>query len=143
MSAPHPQGEGAERAMRMALDQAAMAPEDLGYINLHGTATEQNDRVEALAVQRLCGDLVPCSSTKHLTGHTLGAAGAMEAALSWLLLSRGMPIPEQDFSDCHPDATLGSFGLVTRPQSLQKMTILSNSFAFGGNNASILLGKVK
>lgn len=143
MSAPHPQGEGAERAMRMALDQAAMTPEELGYINLHGTATEQNDRVEALAVQRLCGDLVPCSSTKHLTGHTLGAAGAMEAALSWLLLSRGMLLPAQDFSQCQPDATLGSFGLITEPQPLQKMTILSNSFAFGGNNASILLGKVK
>ncbi|CAM3809370.1 beta-ketoacyl-[acyl-carrier-protein] synthase II [Rouxiella silvae] len=141
MSAPHPQGEGAERAMRMALEQAGMAPEDLGYINLHGTATEQNDRVEAQVVQRLFGDRVPCSSTKHLTGHTLGAAGATEAALCWLLLTRDMALPEQDFSQCTPDASLGEFGLVTQPQRLQKSAILSNSFAFGGNNASILLGK--
>jgi len=141
MSAPHPQGEGAERAIRMALEQAGMAPEDLGYINLHGTATEQNDRVEAQVVQRLCGDRVPCSSTKHLTGHTLGAAGATEAALCWLLLTRDMALPEQDFSQCTPDASLGEFGLVTQPQRLQKSAILSNSFAFGGNNASILLGK--
>ncbi len=141
MSAPHPQGEGAERAMRMALEQARMTPDDLGYINLHGTATEQNDRVEAQVVQRLCGDSVPCSSTKHLTGHTLGAAGATEAALCWLLLTRDMALPEQDFSQGTPDALLGEFGLVTQPQRLQKPAILSNSFAFGGNNASILMGK--
>jgi len=141
MSAPHPQGEGAERAMRMALEQARMTPDDLGYINLHGTAPEQNDRVEAQVVQRLFGDSVPCSSTKHLTGHTLGAAGATEAALCWLLLTRDMALPEQDFSQGTPDALLGEFGLVTQPQRLQKPAILSNSFAFGGNNASILMGK--
>ena len=141
MSAPHPQGEGAERAMRMALEQARMTPDDLGYINLHGTATEQNDRVEAQVVQRLCGDSVPCSSTKHLTGHTLGAAGATEAALCWLLLTRDMALPEQDFSQGTPDALLGEFGLVTQPQRLQKPALWSNSFAFGGHNASILMGK--
>ena len=140
MSAPHPQGEGAERAMRMALQQAGMVAEDLGYINLHGTATEQNDRVEAQVIARLCGNRVPCSSTKHLTGHTLGAAGATEAALSWLLLTRAIPLPRQDFSRSAADARLGDIGLVTDEQYLAKGAILSNSFAFGGNNASILLG---
>jgi 3-oxoacyl-[acyl-carrier-protein] synthase-1 len=140
MSAPHPQGEGAERAMRMALQQAGMVAEDLGYINLHGTATEQNDRVEAQVIARLCGNRVHCSSTKHLTGHTLGAAGATEAALSWLLLTRVIPLPRQDFSCSSVDASLGDIGLVTDEQYLAKAAILSNSFAFGGNNASILLG---
>ncbi|ORJ24571.1 beta-ketoacyl-[acyl-carrier-protein] synthase family protein [Rouxiella badensis] len=141
MSAPHPQGEGAERAIRMAMEQAKITADSLGYINLHGTATEQNDRVEAQVIQRLFADRVPCSSTKHLTGHTLGAAGATEAALSWLILSRNIALPQQDFSHSVADPALGEFGLVTREQTLQKAAILSNSFAFGGNNASILLGK--
>lgn len=141
MSAPHPQGEGAERAMVMALEQAGMTGDDLGYINLHGTATEQNDRVEGQVIQRLFGNKVPCSSTKHLTGHTLGAAGATEAALGWLILTRNLPLPPQDFSTSAVDASLAEIGLVTQPQLLTKATILSNSFAFGGNNASILLGE--
>ncbi|WP_369789878.1 beta-ketoacyl-[acyl-carrier-protein] synthase family protein [Rouxiella sp. WC2420] len=141
MSAPHPQGEGAEQAMRMALEQADLSSQDVGYINLHGTATEQNDRVEAQVIQRLFAGATPCSSTKHLTGHTLGAAGATEAALGWLILERDLPLPPQDFSMAELDTSLGAFGLLLQPQRLKKPVILSNSFAFGGNNASILLGK--
>jgi len=141
ISAPHPQGEGAIRAIQQALNDAGLTPQDVGYINLHGTATPLNDQVESQVVNALFGESVPCSSTKHLTGHTLGAAGITEAALSWLLLTRNLPLPPQDFSRAPVDPTLPACGLITLPQPLTRPVILSNSFAFGGNNASILLGR--
>ena len=91
-------------------------------------------------MNRLFGEQTPCSSTKHLTGHTLGAAGAVEAALSWLLLTQSLPLPQQDFSAVPRDAELAPIGLVCEPQTLGARAILSNSFAFGGNNACLLLG---
>lgn len=125
----------------MALKQAGMSAGQIGYINLHGTATRLNDRVEAQVINRLFGAQTPCSSTKHLTGHTLGAAGAVEAALSWLLLTQPLPLPQQDFSAAPRDDRLAEIGLVCRPQqALRQRAILSNSFAFGGNNACLLLG---
>jgi 3-oxoacyl-[acyl-carrier-protein] synthase-1 len=142
ISAPHPQGEGAIRAITQALDEAKLKPEDVGYINLHGTATPLNDQIESQVVHDLFGETVPCSSTKHLTGHTLGAAGITEAALSWLILTRDLPLPPQDFSRYAPDDTLPPCGVLHQPAELEKPVILSNSFAFGGNNASILLGRV-
>ncbi|WNN62673.1 beta-ketoacyl-[acyl-carrier-protein] synthase family protein [Enterobacter hormaechei] len=142
ISAPHPQGEGAIRAINQALNEAGMTAADVGYINLHGTATPLNDRIEAQVIHDLFGDRVPCSSTKHLTGHTLGAAGITEAALSWLILTRSLPLPPQDFSRYTPDDTLPAFGLLHQSAPLNKPVILSNSFAFGGNNASLLLGRV-
>lgn len=142
MSAPHPEGEGAEKAMRMALTQAGMAPEQIGYINLHGTATPLNDAAESKAVNRLFGNTTPCSSTKHLTGHTLGAAGITEAILSWLILTKDLNLPIQDFSTSAKDSTLANIYLVTSPQKITNKTIISNSFAFGGNNACVLLGDV-
>ncbi|OON40736.1 beta-ketoacyl-[acyl-carrier-protein] synthase II [Izhakiella australiensis] len=138
MSAPHPQGEGAIRAVRMALTQAGIAPEQVGYINLHGTATPLNDEVEARVVQAIFGDRVPCSSTKHLTGHMLGAAGIGEAALCWLLLTESLPLPWQDFTRSRYDETLAPFGLLQAPQPLTQPVIMSNSFAFGGNNVSLI-----
>ncbi|CAI0941015.1 beta-ketoacyl-[acyl-carrier-protein] synthase family protein [Serratia quinivorans] len=143
MSAPHPAGEGAERAINMALRQAGLNAGQIGYINLHGTATRLNDQVEAQVVNRLFGPQMPCSSTKHLTGHTLGAAGAVEAALSWLLLTQPLPLPQQDFSRVPRDAELAPIGLVCQPQLLGQRAILSNSFAFGGNNACLLLGDAR
>ncbi|CAI1081021.1 beta-ketoacyl-[acyl-carrier-protein] synthase family protein [Serratia quinivorans] len=143
MSAPHPAGEGAERAISMALRQAGLNAGQIGYINLHGTATRLNDQVEAQVVNRLFGTETPCSSTKHLTGHTLGAAGAVEAALSWLLLTQPLPLPQQDFSRGPRDAELATIGLVCQPQLLGQRAILSNSFAFGGNNACLLLGDAR
>lgn len=140
MSAPHPEGIGAEAAMKMALDSAGVKPEQVGYVNLHGTATPLNDQMEAKAVNRLLGSNVPCSSTKHLTGHTLGAAGATEAALCWLLLTQNLPLPTQDFSVGTRDETLAQINLVTQSQQPKSRFFLSNSFAFGGNNASLLLG---
>lgn len=141
MSAPHPEGVGAEQAMKMALEQAKIMPEEVGYVNLHGTATPLNDRMEAKAIRRLFGDRVPCSSTKHLTGHTLGAAGATEAALCWLILTRDLHLPEQDFSNSARDDELADINLIEQKQKIKSQLILSNSFAFGGNNTSLLLKK--
>ena len=141
MSAPHPEGVGAERAMLMALQQAGLQPQDVGYINLHGTATPLNDQVESAVIHRLFGDRVPCSSTKHLTGHTLGAAGATEAALAALILQQHLPLPPQDFSLAARDTSLPACGLITTPQPLARPVIASNSFAFGGNNTCLIVGK--
>ncbi|MXP59007.1 beta-ketoacyl-[acyl-carrier-protein] synthase family protein [Pantoea sp. Taur] len=141
MSAPHPEGIGAEQAMKMALKQAQLQPQDIGYINLHGTATPLNDQVESGVVHRLFGDSVPCSSTKHLTGHTLGAAGATEAALAALIVQQNLALPAQDFSATTLDSTLPVCGLLTLPQPLARPIIASNSFAFGGNNTCLIVGK--
>lgn len=138
ISAPHPEGIGAEAAMRMALAQGGIAPEEVGYLNLHGTATRLNDAMESQAVHRLFGNRVPCSSTKALTGHTLGAAGAIEAALACLLLERALPLPPQRVTTADP--ALAPIRLVSGTTHLAAPRVLSNSFAFGGNNVSLLLG---
>ena len=139
ISAPHPDGVGAEAAMGMALAQAGLTPEQVGYINLHGTATRLNDAMESQAVYRLFGDRVPCSSTKPLTGHVLGAAGAIEAALACLLLERALPLPPQRVMTADP--ALAPIRLVSGTTPLATPRILSNSFAFGGNNVSLLFGR--
>ncbi|MZT09646.1 beta-ketoacyl-ACP synthase, partial [Citrobacter amalonaticus] len=142
ISAPHPEGVGAIRAIQQALDNAGLIPEQVGYINLHGTATPLNDQIESRVVNALFGERVPCSSTKHLTGHTLGAAGITEAALSMLILQHDLPLPVQDFSLSPRDPALPPCGIIEQPQPLERPFILSNSFAFGGNNTSILLGRM-
>jgi 3-oxoacyl-[acyl-carrier-protein] synthase-1 len=139
ISAPHPDGVGAEAAMQMALAQAGVTPEQVGYINLHGTATRLNDAMESQAVHRLFGDKVPSSSTKPLTGHTLGAAGAIEAALACLLLERALPLPPQRVTTTDP--ALAPIRLVSNETLLAAPRVLSNSFAFGGNNVSLLFGR--
>lgn len=141
MSAPHPEGEGAIRAILQALKEAGLAPQDVGYINLHGTATPLNDKIESQVVNHIFGDTVPCSSTKHLTGHTLGAAGITEAGIAMLILQHNLPLPPQDFSQMPVDDTLLPCGLLHTAVPLARPVILSNSFAFGGNNTSILLGR--
>lgn len=141
ISAPHPQGEGAMRAIDMALRAAQLQPEQIGYINLHGTATRLNDEIEAGVIGRIFGDDIAASSTKHLTGHTLGAAGICEAALSWLLLTRPLSLPKQDFSLSPLDGDLTPCGLLHDGTPLKRPVILSNSFAFGGNNSCLILGR--
>ncbi|MGY3925179.1 beta-ketoacyl-[acyl-carrier-protein] synthase family protein [Aeromonas jandaei] len=136
ISAPHPQGEGAERAMRMALTRAGLEAERLGYVNAHGTATRLNDEMESRALARLFSNKVPVSSTKVLTGHTLGAAGATEAALCCLLIERGLPLPPQGET---ADPALAPIALVQEQEPVD--IIMSNSFAFGGNNVSLIFGK--
>lgn len=144
ISAPHPEGIGAEAAMGMALRQAGLSATDLDYINLHGTATRLNDEMESKALARLYGDesTAPCSSTKMLTGHTLGAAGAIEAAICCLLMEQGLAPPSQGGVQ---DPALAPITLV-QPASAADTDkplarVLSNSFAFGGNNVSLLLGR--
>ncbi|GAB2502218.1 beta-ketoacyl-[acyl-carrier-protein] synthase family protein [Arenimonas alkanexedens] len=143
MSAPEPEGHGPERALREALRRAGLAPADIGYVNLHGTATPQNDAMEAAVLNRVFGADTPASSTKPLTGHTLGAAGAIEAGLCWLALARnpGHALPPH-WWDGEQDPALPRLNLVAPGQRAQGPLkhVLSQSFAFGGSNAALVLG---
>lgn len=139
LSAPEPTGRGAADAMRLALQKAQLTAKDIGYMNLHGTATPQNDAMESRAVETVLGLEVPCSSTKPLTGHTLGTAGALEAALCWLTLTdeAGRLLPH--WFDGQRDPDLPQIALVQPQQRAQLRAVLSNSFAFGGSNATLAL----
>jgi len=145
MSAPAPTGAGALQAMRAALRSADLAPADIGWVNLHGTGTPHNDAMESLAVHALFAQGVPCASTKPLTGHALGAAGALEAALAWITLAPanadGRLLPH--VWDGQPDPSLPALDFTTvqhRYAAGRPRVAMSNSFAFGGNNASLILG---
>ncbi len=140
ISAPEPEGRGAEAAMRQALARAGLQPADIDYLNLHGTATPHNDAMESWAVARVFGLNLPCSSTKPLTGHTLGAAGALEAAVAWLTLTDDGRLPVHHF-DGQRDTALPAVRLVAAGERLPEppRAILSNSFAFGGSNAALVL----
>lgn len=138
MSSPHPEGLGAQMAMQAALDAANLKPDDIDYINLHGTATPSNDAAEGIAVASIFGTSVPCSSTKGATGHALGAAGALEAVICALalqndLLPAGLNTQGLDAS-IHLDYLLDN-----RTQAISHA--MSNSFGFGGTNCSLILGK--
>ena len=138
-AAPHPDGDGALRAMRQALSAAGLQASEIEYINLHGTGTPDNDLAEARAVQALFGQspLPPVSSLKGALGHTLGAAGAVNAAVSVLCISHGI-IPAN--TGCRePDPAL-HLTPVAAPLRRPVAAVLSNAFGFGGNNASIVLG---
>lgn len=145
MSSPDPQGTGARKAMHDALLNAGLETAQIDYINLHGTATEHNDSMESHAVAGMFGHGVPCSSTKSLTGHTLAAAGALEAAFCWLSLTdtraeRRLP---PHVWDGEADPTLPALNLTHVGSHLPaggRRYLMSNSFAFGGNNASLILG---
>ena len=145
ISAPEPTGRGALQSMQKALDQAHLHAGDISYLNLHGTATQHNDAMESLAVASLFPEGVPCSSTKPMTGHTLGAAGALEAAFCWLSLSTDNPdhaLPPHVW-DGQPDTDLPPLKWVTASERLASIApryLMSNSFAFGGNNVSLIIG---
>ncbi|MBB1390124.1 beta-ketoacyl-[acyl-carrier-protein] synthase family protein [Shewanella sp. SG44-6] len=144
ISAPHPQGHGAIAAMQLALSAANISPQQINYVNLHGTATPKNDAMESRAINALFNYLSPlCSSTKPLTGHTLGAAGAIEAAFCYLLLSplnhsKRLPphVWDGQFDDNDPQISLINAHSNTGLSELN--FIMSNSFAFGGSNASLI-----
>lgn len=143
ISAPDPSGQGAIDAMKFALIDANLKADDIDYINLHGTGTIQNDAMESLAVNAVFGDDTPCSSSKALIGHTLGAAGALELALTALSMSEinhaGQYLPH--YYDQQFDSQLSPIKLVSQNNSLGRPRhCLSNSFAFGGNNAVVILG---
>ena len=144
MSAPDPEGLGAERAMRAALADAGVTPPEIRYLNLHGTGTAQNDLIESLATARVFGVSPPCSSTKSLVGHTLGAAGAMEAGFCWLVLSDEsegqIPLIPHVY-DGKLDPKLPGVRLATKGMRVAAGPVLTNSFGFGGNNCSLVLDR--
>jgi 3-oxoacyl-[acyl-carrier-protein] synthase-1 len=140
MSSPHPEGLGAKMAMQAALRSAGLNPADIDYLNLHGTATPANDAAEGKAVAALFGDTVPCSSTKGATGHTLGAAGAVEAIICALALSHDLLPGSPNTEQLDPDIPL-QYLLQARSGKLRHA--LSNSFGFGGSNCSLILGVVQ
>lgn len=142
MSAPDPQGIGAEKAMRAALEKAGLEPEMLDYINMHGTGTALNDAAETQAVARIFADKVPVSSTKNLTGHTLGAAGITDAGLVCLMLAQNgvSALPAQTGDPASIDSSLETVDLIVEPRQINMLTAMSNNFAFGGNNASLIFG---
>jgi 3-oxoacyl-[acyl-carrier-protein] synthase I len=142
MSAPDPTGRGAADAMRLALHRAGVPPGAVDYVNLHGTGTRQNDAMESHAVGQVLGLDVATSSTKPLTGHALAAAGAIEAAFAWLTLvdnPRGVLPPH--WWDGERDPELAGLHVVSPGGSLGRPPahVLSNSFAFGGSNAALLI----
>lgn len=140
ISAPHPEGLGAANAMQGALDAAQLRAADIDYVNLHGTATPQNDAMEIKALQQVFGaHSLPVSSTKHKTGHCLGAAGAMEAYICYQLLLDQQWLPLHTAAAIDPQLSGANYvrnSAITQP--LRR--VMSNSFAFGGSNISLIFG---
>lgn len=138
ITAPHPEGEGAERAVRLALQDAGLTPADVGYVNAHGTGTELNDRTEGAVVERLFDGNQPLlSSIKGTTGHALGASGAIEAAAS--VLSIGFKEVPPNIGLDTQDPGIGLTGIVRERHSWEPRPIISNSFGFGGHNTVLVL----
>jgi 3-oxoacyl-[acyl-carrier-protein] synthase I len=135
MSTPHPEGEGALAAMRQALERAGLEPAGIDYVNAHGTATPANDRAEDRALVRLFGNKVPVSSTKGWTGHTLGAAGVVEAIVCFLALEHGLIPGTLNSSALEPGL---ESQIVLRNRSARVRRALTNSFGFGGSNCSLV-----
>ncbi|OUS26732.1 beta-ketoacyl-[acyl-carrier-protein] synthase II [Gammaproteobacteria bacterium 45_16_T64] len=147
ISAPHPDGTGAITAMSEALRRSGLLPKDIDYINLHGTATPQNDAMESTAVHSVFGNDVAASSTKGQVGHTLGAAGAIEVGFCYLVLSdlnKQRVLPQQIW-DAQPDDKTCKIRFVQPGETLtennSRYYCLSNSFAFGGSNVSVVIGQ--
>ena len=136
---PHPEGEGAARAMKWAIEDAGIAPDKVDYINAHGTSTPLNDKYETIAMKRMYGDhayKLAISSTKSMTGHLLGAAGGIEAAFTVLAIKDGVVPPTININDPDPDCDLNYV-----PNNAIKQTVnvaMSNSLGFGGHNASLV-----
>lgn len=137
ISAPHPEGNGAEAAMREALAFAGVRAEDVDHVNAHGTGTRLNDTAEAKAIARVFPQPLPVVSTKSYTGHTLAAAGAIEFVFGAMAIEEGFLPPALHADPLDPDVKLHVPTTVTRGRFRR---VLSNSFAFGGNNVSVLVG---
>jgi 3-oxoacyl-[acyl-carrier-protein] synthase I len=140
MSSPHPEGRGAQAAMQQALETAGLQPDDIDYINLHGTGTPSNDSAEGCAVAAVLGSEVPGSSTKGATGHTLGAAGALEAVICALALQHDL-MPA-GLNTAQVDPTLGVRYLLENRRG-PVARVMSNSFGFGGSNCSLIFGRTQ
>lgn len=140
---PRPGGAGAARAMQAALADAGMEPQDLGYINAHGTSTQANDKTETAAIKTAFGDhayTVPISSTKSMTGHLLGAAGAIESVTCLLAIRDGILPPTINYTTPDPECDLDYVPNTAREVAIT--TAMTNSFGFGGHNVSLIFGKV-
>ena len=139
---PDPEGDGARRGMLMAISRAGLQPEQIGYINAHGTSTPYNDKFETMAIKRAFGEAaykIPVSSTKSMIGHTLGAAGALESLICILALRDGKLPPTINYENPDPECDLDYVPNVTRDANIDYA--LSNSFGFGGHNVSLVFGK--
>ncbi len=139
ITAPAPNGEGAARCMKMALRDAAITPEDMGYINAHGTSTKFGDELESTAIKTVFGAhayKIPVSSTKSMTGHLLGAAGGVEAVISILALDRGILPPTINLENPDPECDLDYIPNKSREKRVN--VAMSNSFGFGGPNACLI-----
>jgi len=142
ISAPAENGEGAARCMQIALADAGLTPGDIGYINAHGTSTLLNDKCETAAIKTVFGEAAyrtPISSTKSMTGHLLGAAGAVEAIFCVRTLSTGMLPPTINYENPDPDCDLDY--IPNQARSVQVEHVMSNSFGFGGHNATLVLSR--
>jgi 3-oxoacyl-[acyl-carrier-protein] synthase II len=140
MTASHPEGEGAARAMFSALADAEVAPGEVDYISAHGTGTPTNDRLETLSIKRVFGDAapkIPISSAKSMLGHTMGAASAIETAICALAIERGKVPPTINYETRDPDCDLDYVPNVARDHRVR--VAMNNAYAFGGNNASLIL----
>ena len=148
ITAPHPDGEGAYRVMKAALDEAGLSPEDVDYINVHGTSTSAGDIAEAKAIKNLFGQhayKLNISSTKSMTGHLLGAAGALEAIFAILAIKHGIIPPTINHADGDDDPEI-DYGMNFTFNKAQKRDVnvaLSNTFGFGGHNASVAFKKIE
>jgi 3-oxoacyl-[acyl-carrier-protein] synthase II len=139
ITAPAPGGAGAVACMQLALDDAGLTPSAIGHVNAHGTSTPLNDAAEAEAIAKLFGDRgVPVTSTKGVTGHLVGAAGAAEAVASLLALAHGAVPPTANHE--RTDPALAVDVVAGEPRALPEGAVLSNSFGFGGHNATLVLG---
>ena len=139
MTAAHPQGEGAARAIRMALDNSGIAPEEVDYISAHGTGTATNDRLETIAVKKTFGRQaykIPISSIKSMLGHTMGAASAIEATVCALAITEGKIPPTMNWKEQDPECDLDYVPNVARERNVR--IAMNNAYAFGGNNSSLV-----
>ena len=139
---PGEAGEGAAESMRAALRDAGLTPANIDYINAHGTSTPLNDRAETAAIKRLFGERayeIPVSSTKSMTGHLLGAGGALEAIICLLALRDGLVPPTINYEQPDPACDLDYVPNSVRPAVLR--AVMSNAFGLGGHNATLILGK--
>ena len=140
-TASSPDGNGAKRAISKALQSANLLPSQIDYINVHGTATPNNDLSEGVAIQTIFGDDVPYfSSTKSLTGHTLGASGGIEAVLCVMSITHKMIFPSLNFSTPMKELTITPVKQLM--ENIQVQHVLSNSFGFGGNNSTLIFSAV-
>jgi len=140
MTQPSPEGAGAQRCMKRALDDAKIPLDQIGYINAHGTSTPFNDKNESIAIRKVFGDHadeLAVSSTKSMTGHMLGAAGGVEASIAALAIHRGVLPPTINYETQDPDCTLDY--VPNQAREVRVDAVLSNSFGFGGTNAALVL----